>query len=180
MGVLPDLLRAGYSVREMCIVDERGHRSGGFDAALFREAAFGGYTTIARGDLGAVLVRAIDTRVETLFGDSITGLEDGAEGVLVHFEHAPSRRFDMVVGADGLHSLRQYPSAVRFIQIRTAVAIGSTSRSSGVPSSRWRHWRPSPVSGINRMRRTPMPEPRVQRAESNPSGLRATSAALTR
>ena len=104
MGVLPELLRAGYRVREVRIVDERGHRKGGFDAALFREAAFGRYTTIARGDLGAILFRAIDTRVETLFGDSITGLEDGVDGVLVHFEHAPPRRFDLVVGADGLHS----------------------------------------------------------------------------
>ena len=67
MGVLPELLRAGYRVREVRIVDDRGHRSGGFDAALFREAAFGRYTTIARGDLGAVLFRAIDTRVETMF-----------------------------------------------------------------------------------------------------------------
>ncbi len=104
MGVLPELLRAGYRVREVRIVDDRGHRSGGFDAALFREAAFGRYTTIARGDLGAVLFRAVDTRVETLFGDSIAGLEDGVDGVLVHFEHAPPRHFDLVVGADGLHS----------------------------------------------------------------------------
>ena len=88
----------------MRIVDGRGRRRGGFDAAVFREAAFGRYTTIARGDLGAVLFRAVEPRVETLFGDSITGLEDQVDGVLVHFEHRPPRRFDLVVGADGLHS----------------------------------------------------------------------------
>lgn len=104
MGVLPDLLRAGYNVRELRIVDDRGHRSGGFDAALFREAAFGRYTTLARADLGAVLFRAVETRIETLFGESITDLDDDADGVRVKFEHAPPRRFDVVVGADGLHS----------------------------------------------------------------------------
>ena len=104
MGVLPDLLRAGYQVREVRIVDESGHRKGGFDADLFREAAFGRYTTIARADLGAILFRAVAPRVETLFGDSITSLEDQGDGVLVRFEHARPRRFDLVVGADGLHS----------------------------------------------------------------------------
>jgi 2-polyprenyl-6-methoxyphenol hydroxylase-like FAD-dependent oxidoreductase len=104
MGVLPDLLKAGYRVREVRIVDGHGHRRGGFDAAVFREVAFGRYTTIARTDLGAVLFDAIKSRVETRFGDSITHLEDGADGVLVRFEHAPPRRFDLVVGADGQHS----------------------------------------------------------------------------
>lgn len=104
MGVLPDLRRAGYQVREVRIVDGRGDRRGGFDADLFREAAFGRYTTIARGDLGAILFHAVEPRVETLFGDSITSLEDGADDVLVRFERASPRRFDLVVGADGLHS----------------------------------------------------------------------------
>ena len=41
------------------------------------------------------------THVEYLFGDSITAISPDGE---VTFEHAAARRFDVVVGADGLHS----------------------------------------------------------------------------
>ena len=41
---------------------------------------------------------------EFLFGDSVTALRETPDGVDVEFEHAPPRRFDLVVGADGLHS----------------------------------------------------------------------------
>lgn len=39
-----------------------------------------------------------------IFGDSITRIEQKADGVEVTFEQAPARRFDAVIGADGLHS----------------------------------------------------------------------------
>jgi 2-polyprenyl-6-methoxyphenol hydroxylase-like FAD-dependent oxidoreductase len=42
--------------------------------------------------------------VEYLFGDSIRGLAHDDGGVTVTFDHAGSRRFDPVIGADGLHS----------------------------------------------------------------------------
>lgn len=101
MGVLPDILRSGYRVREVRLVNDRGRRAGGFDADLFRQAAFGRYTTVPRADLSAILFHAIAPRVETHFGDSIVGLEEQANGILVHFERHPTRRFDLVVGADG-------------------------------------------------------------------------------
>jgi hypothetical protein len=43
--------------------------------------------------------------VEYVFGDSIATLTESPEGVDVTFERGAPRRFDLVVGADGLHSL---------------------------------------------------------------------------
>ncbi|MEV0348363.1 FAD-dependent monooxygenase [Nonomuraea sp. NPDC050680] len=57
---------------------------------------------IMRGDLVALLHEVTDA--EYLFGDSILGLQQDDDGVTVTFEHAPARRFDLVVGADGMHS----------------------------------------------------------------------------
>jgi 2-polyprenyl-6-methoxyphenol hydroxylase-like FAD-dependent oxidoreductase len=58
---------------------------------------------IMRGDLVALL-REVTSGVEYLFGDSIRHLEQDDDGVTVAFDHAETRRFDLVVGADGLHS----------------------------------------------------------------------------
>ncbi|GIM90170.1 FAD-dependent monooxygenase [Paractinoplanes toevensis] len=59
---------------------------------------------LMRGDIGQVLYDETAADVEYVFGDSITGLTDGPEGVDVAFERGAPRRFDYVVGADGLHS----------------------------------------------------------------------------
>jgi 2-polyprenyl-6-methoxyphenol hydroxylase-like FAD-dependent oxidoreductase len=64
----------------------------------------GGEVEILRGDLGQVLHAASRDRAEYIFDDSITGLAQDAGGVDVIFERAPPRRFDLVIGADGLHS----------------------------------------------------------------------------
>jgi 2-polyprenyl-6-methoxyphenol hydroxylase-like FAD-dependent oxidoreductase len=56
---------------------------------------------IMRDDLSEVYYEAGRDQVEYLFGDSITAISPDGE---VTFEHAAPRRFDVVVGADGLHS----------------------------------------------------------------------------
>jgi 2-polyprenyl-6-methoxyphenol hydroxylase-like FAD-dependent oxidoreductase len=61
-----------------------------------------GSVEIMRGDLVALLREVTDA--EILFGDSIRGLEQDDDGVTVAFEKAPARRFDLVAGADGMHS----------------------------------------------------------------------------
>lgn len=41
---------------------------------------------------------------ETLFGDRVTTVDQAGDRVEVTFEHAAARSFELVVGADGLHS----------------------------------------------------------------------------
>jgi 2-polyprenyl-6-methoxyphenol hydroxylase-like FAD-dependent oxidoreductase len=59
---------------------------------------------IPRDELTRLLYGATADDVEYVFGDSVATIEEDAEGVEITFEHAAPRRFDLVVGADGLHS----------------------------------------------------------------------------
>ncbi|MFI6165625.1 FAD-dependent monooxygenase [Nocardia sp. NPDC051052] len=59
---------------------------------------------ILRGDLSQVLYDDTRDDVEYLFNDRITELTQDADGVDVTFEGGDRRRFDLVIGADGLHS----------------------------------------------------------------------------
>ncbi|NUS42999.1 MAG: FAD-dependent oxidoreductase [Mycobacteriaceae bacterium] len=59
---------------------------------------------ILRGDLSAVLYEDTRDDVEYVFGDRIAELAQDADGVDVVFASGGRRRFDLVVGADGLHS----------------------------------------------------------------------------
>jgi 2-polyprenyl-6-methoxyphenol hydroxylase-like FAD-dependent oxidoreductase len=59
---------------------------------------------ILRGDLAQVLYDDTRDGVEYLFGDRIAELTQDADGVDVTFAGGDRRRFDLVIGADGLHS----------------------------------------------------------------------------
>jgi len=104
MGLTPSVQAAGYAVQELRLVDRRGAKVGGFAVDGFRRNLHGRFTSLPRGDLAALIYGAIDGNVETLFNDSIIGIEQHEDGVNVAFEHASSRRFDLVIGAGGIHS----------------------------------------------------------------------------
>jgi 2-polyprenyl-6-methoxyphenol hydroxylase-like FAD-dependent oxidoreductase len=104
MGLLKDVNRVGYHVREMRIVDDRGKRLAGFGTGVFDELTNGRYVTLARSDLSRLLFQAMEGSAETIFGDEIVGLQEQPDGVEVQFKYSGQRRFDLVVGADGLHS----------------------------------------------------------------------------
>ena len=104
MGLANELRRVGYSMREMRIVDARGERITGFGTRVFRELTGGRFVTLARADLARLLFETVKGETEVLFGDEIASLEERADRVRAQFRHGDARTFDLVIGADGLHS----------------------------------------------------------------------------
>ena len=104
MGLLSDIARLGYRTQELRIVDDSGRRLSGFGGELFRELTGGRYITLGRSDLSNLIYDRISKSCEIIFGDSIVGLREAGAEVQVQFEHGGERRFDLVIGADGLHS----------------------------------------------------------------------------
>jgi 2-polyprenyl-6-methoxyphenol hydroxylase-like FAD-dependent oxidoreductase len=104
MGLLPRLREAHVDTRALTFVDTAGAPI----ASLAPEDLTGGAENldleIRRGDLADALYEALRGRVEFLFGDSIATLDDRGDRVDVTFDGGDRRTFDVVVGADGLHS----------------------------------------------------------------------------
>ncbi|MGY2010574.1 FAD-dependent monooxygenase [Nocardia gipuzkoensis] len=99
MGILHDVEEHRTGTTDTVFVDERGSRR-----ALMSGEFTGGDVEILRGDLSEILYSRTGDRCEYLFGDSVAALTETAAGVHVEFEHAPARTFDLVFGADGIHS----------------------------------------------------------------------------
>jgi 2-polyprenyl-6-methoxyphenol hydroxylase-like FAD-dependent oxidoreductase len=104
MGILPRLRQLGYQVGEVRFVDASGRKSSGFPTDVFSRTTGGRFTSLQRSDLAATIYSTVEDKVETLFSDGIASIEEQAGHVHVGFDHAPPRDFDLVVGADGLHS----------------------------------------------------------------------------
>jgi len=104
MGLASRLMHEGYQVKEVREVDRDGVRVSGFGTAAFERVAKGRFTSLPRGALAASIYDTLGSNVETLFGDSVTALEQEGDRLRVQFEKNAPRTFDLVIGADGLHS----------------------------------------------------------------------------
>lgn len=104
MGLAPQLLESGYRMNEVREVNRRGRRVSGFGVRGFDRMSGGRFISLPRGELAAAIFGALHGRVETIFDDGVTGIDDAGDGVRVRFERSAARRFDLVIGADGLHS----------------------------------------------------------------------------
>jgi 2-polyprenyl-6-methoxyphenol hydroxylase-like FAD-dependent oxidoreductase len=104
MELIEDINRIGYHASEMRIVDDRGKRVTGFGTKVFRELTNGRFVTLGRSALSGLLFEKAKGSTEVIFDDEIVGLQEQAGYVQVQFKHSGERQFDLVIGADGLHS----------------------------------------------------------------------------
>ena len=104
MGLVSEIDCIGYHVREMRIVNARGERIAGLGVNVLRELTGGRFVTVGRSDLSRLLFEKIKNDTEVIFGDEVVDLKQQRECVQVEFKHGKQRQFDLVIGADGLHS----------------------------------------------------------------------------
>lgn len=104
MGLLNEIERVSYHARELRVIGDRGERLAGFGTKVFDELTGGRYVTLARRDLSRLLLAKAAPVAEVIFGDEIVMLQHDPAGVTARLRSGPVRRFDLVVGADGLHS----------------------------------------------------------------------------
>lgn len=104
MGIEQEIRAAGHQVEELRSVDASGHVAARLGVDTIRKATKGRYTSVARGDLAAAIYRSVEHGIETIYSDSITAIEHRSDCLAVTFERTPQREYDMVIGADGLHS----------------------------------------------------------------------------
>ncbi len=103
MGLLTALYEQGYIMKALRMVDRHGAKVAGMEVDIFRTLINYRYLSVARSDLAATIYRACND-VQSNFNTSIVGIAQHADGVTVHASDGSEQEFDLVVGADGLHS----------------------------------------------------------------------------
>ncbi|ONI71569.1 FAD-binding monooxygenase [Kribbella sp. ALI-6-A] len=103
MGLMPAIRARRLPEKGLAYIRANGKQAAAMPAELLDGAGPVAEIEILRGDLSELLLAATSD-VEYLYGDSVTGLTQTADGVRVSFATAADRDFDLVVGADGVHS----------------------------------------------------------------------------
>jgi 2-polyprenyl-6-methoxyphenol hydroxylase-like FAD-dependent oxidoreductase len=103
MGIVRTLRESCYLIEQMRMVDDGGRDEASLDATAMRELLEGRFISVARADLAAALFGACEG-IPAHFGLSITAIEQVGDGVIATLSDGRKERFDLVIGADGLHS----------------------------------------------------------------------------
>lgn len=104
MGVLPTIKATSLHEHGFAFVDEQGGHQVSLPVHFMGGEGIVAEIEIVRGDLSRILYEATRDHAEYQFQDSIESLAQDKDGVQVTFVNGSTRRFDLVVGADGVHS----------------------------------------------------------------------------
>src|SRR5499427_10547059 len=104
MGLLAKIKSAGLEERGFAFVDEQGRHQAWMPANFMGGEGIVAEIEILRGELSRILYEATSSDSEYLFDDSIDSLLQDDNRVEVTFANGSSRCFDLVIGADGVHS----------------------------------------------------------------------------
>lgn len=104
MGVLARIEAERVSVVEpMPVLDGTGTPVASLDLRWFANETDRD-VEITRDRLNGILLSVVPPSVEFRFGSSVTSIADGPDGVVAGLADGRQARYDLVVGADGLHS----------------------------------------------------------------------------
>lgn len=103
MGLAPALVNRAYMMERVSMVDDTGRQVAAMDVTPIRRQLKGRFISLARSDLAAALFD-VCRGIPAHFGVSIAGLEQDEGGVTALLSNGRHERFDLVIGADGLHS----------------------------------------------------------------------------
>ena len=104
MGIVPALEKVDIDISKLVFVDGNNKDKGSMDYRKIKKLMNNRAFTLLRSDLAKVIYNSLEKDTEIIFGDTIHKIEQDDEKVMVTFKSGLNRTFDLLVGADGLHS----------------------------------------------------------------------------
>ena len=104
MGIIPALKAVDINFSKLVFVDGNNKERGSMNYQEIKNLLNGRAFTLLRSDLAKVIYQNLDEDVEIIFGDTITKIDQNEKDISISFQNGKTRDFDLLVGADGLHS----------------------------------------------------------------------------
>ena len=104
MGLIDRLFSQNIAFDGIEYVNAQGKLIAKLDAALLRKITEGKYMALMRWSLEEALYEALAGQVEVRFGQWLVGASPGQQAVEVTFNDGATESFDLLIGADGVHS----------------------------------------------------------------------------
>lgn len=104
MGIANELKKVDIDFSNLKLVDHNDQEKGRMNYQKIKKLMNGRAMTLLRSDLAKTVYASLGKDIEVIFSDTIETIKQNDKEVTVSFKNGNSRNFDLVIGADGLHS----------------------------------------------------------------------------
>ncbi|HET8963136.1 MAG TPA: FAD-dependent monooxygenase [Chitinophagales bacterium] len=104
MGITDELKKVDINFSKLKLVDKNDQEKGSMNYQKVKKLMKGRAMTLLRSDLAKTIYTSLDKDIEVIFGDTIEKIDQNDKEVNVSFKNGNSKNFDLLIGADGLHS----------------------------------------------------------------------------
>ncbi len=104
MGLLPALEKEHYNIPELVFVDKNNNRIGSLNVYKLRKLINFRHFNLLRGELAKAIYQGIKNDIEFIWDTSIYSIVQEPDTLHISFKNDLQRKFDLLIGADGLHS----------------------------------------------------------------------------
>ncbi|MER6952219.1 FAD-dependent monooxygenase [Nonomuraea sp. NPDC000554] len=105
MGIIDRLTPHQLPVDSVDFVDESGQATARLTGALLNKVIRGPHLGLMHTTLEGALLDVIQNDVEIRYGETITAVREIGTAIEIDFANDGTERFDLLVGADGIHSV---------------------------------------------------------------------------
>lgn len=103
MGLFEQLKAKSYQIKNIHCFDENGRRSSKVNISSLITDNYDEFLSVKRGDIAETIYKACEG-IDIRFGTSIEKIEEKDKTITAHLSNGTKEDFDLVIGADGLHS----------------------------------------------------------------------------
>lgn len=103
MGLFEQLKTKSYQIKNIHCFDENGRRSSKVNISSLITDNYDEFLSVKRGDIAETIYKACEG-IDIRFGTSIEKIEEKDKTITAHLSNGTKEDFDLVIGADGLHS----------------------------------------------------------------------------
>ena len=93
-----------YQMTDVSFVDSQGKAHASINMEKFKKLLGRRYFPLMRGDLETSIYDTVKDTVSVHFRTTITAVRNQLDGVTIEFSNGKSETYDLVIGADGIHS----------------------------------------------------------------------------
>lgn len=104
MGLWPSIQSRAIDINGMLFVNGNDRQLSRINIKAMQSKSQSEEVEIYRGELAALLYGLTRNETEYRFGNTIRAIEQSEDGVSVSFETGATKKFDLLIGADGIHS----------------------------------------------------------------------------
>ncbi len=104
MGLIDRLQAQQVPIAYVAYVNHSGKPIARLDIALMRKVMYDRYMALMHRTLEEALYESISGDVEVRFGRSLISVRNGSQSVTVTYDDGTAESFDLLIGADGIHS----------------------------------------------------------------------------